>query len=116
MRAQCILYPGAARRLRILRADSAVRSTARFTLGAQLKEVAAKYLTGGDVRITILEGDPAEAIINRAKANRDCAVAMTTHGLSGLRLWLPGQHCPQGGPGRRKSVAPDPAAGKCSGG
>ena len=65
-----------------------------FTLGAQpidayLKEVAAKYLTG-DVRITILEGDPAEAIISRAKANRDCAVAMTTHGLSGLRRWLLG--------------------------
>jgi nucleotide-binding universal stress UspA family protein len=66
-----------------------------FTLGTQpidayLKEVAAKYVTGGDVRITILEGDPAEAIISRAKANRDCAVAMTTHGLSGLRRWLLG--------------------------
>ena len=35
-------------------------------------------------------GVPDEVIVERAKLNKDCLVAMATHGLSGVRRWLLG--------------------------
>ncbi|HWO40721.1 MAG TPA: universal stress protein [Candidatus Eisenbacteria bacterium] len=56
-----------------------------------LTEYASK-LFPPSLRITSVEeqGKPAEVIVDRAKADLACLIAMATHGLSGLRRWFLG--------------------------
>jgi nucleotide-binding universal stress UspA family protein len=56
-----------------------------------LKQVAARYLPA-PLRIDHIEesGKPAEIIVDRAKDDPACLIAMATHGLSGARRWLLG--------------------------
>jgi nucleotide-binding universal stress UspA family protein len=56
-----------------------------------LKQVAARYLPVS-LRIDLMEvsGKPAEVIVERAKRDPACLIAMATHGLSGARRWLLG--------------------------
>jgi nucleotide-binding universal stress UspA family protein len=56
-----------------------------------LQQVAARYLPPS-VRIDAVEesGKPAEVIVDRAKGDPACLIAMATHGLSGARRWLLG--------------------------
>jgi nucleotide-binding universal stress UspA family protein len=56
-----------------------------------LQQVAARYLPPF-VRIDAVEesGKPAEVIVDRAKGDPACLIAMATHGLSGARRWLLG--------------------------
>lgn len=56
-----------------------------------LKQVAARYLPAS-LRIDHIEesGKPAEIIVDRAKDDPACLIAMATHGLSGARRWLLG--------------------------
>ena len=56
-----------------------------------LKEIAAKYFVApAGVTTTAQIGKPAEAIVNRAKGDPCCLIAMATRGMSGLRRWLIG--------------------------
>lgn len=50
----------------------------------------------------LLEGEPAERIVDVARETPDCIVAMTTHGRSGIGRWVLGsvatrvvRHCPR---------------------
>jgi nucleotide-binding universal stress UspA family protein len=56
-----------------------------------LKQAAARYLPES-LRIDFIEesGKPAEVIVDRAKRDSACLIAMATHGLSGVRRWLLG--------------------------
>jgi len=56
-----------------------------------LKQVAGRYLQGL-LRIDYVEesGKPAQVIVERAKSDPACLIAMATHGLSGARRWLLG--------------------------
>jgi nucleotide-binding universal stress UspA family protein len=56
-----------------------------------LKQVAGRYLPAS-LRIDHIEesGKPAEIIVDRAKSDPACLIAMATHGLSGARRWLLG--------------------------
>jgi nucleotide-binding universal stress UspA family protein len=56
-----------------------------------LQQVAARRLPSS-LRIDCAEqvGKPAEVIVERAKADPGCLIAMATHGLSGIRRWLLG--------------------------
>jgi nucleotide-binding universal stress UspA family protein len=58
---------------------------------AYLPEVSGRYFSA-PLRADRVEesGKPAEVIVDRAKANPDCVIAMTTHGLSNVRRWLLG--------------------------
>ena len=56
-----------------------------------LKHIAARYLPVSlRIDCTETEGEPAEVIVVRAKRERDCLIAMATHGLSGMRRWFLG--------------------------
>ena len=55
-----------------------------------LKKMAAEYFTSSRVTCTLETGEPAAAIIDRAKDDNGCLIAMATHGVSGLRRWLLG--------------------------
>jgi nucleotide-binding universal stress UspA family protein len=56
-----------------------------------LKQAAARYLRIS-LQIDFMEasGKPAEVIVDRAKRDPNCLIAMATHGLSGARRWLLG--------------------------
>jgi nucleotide-binding universal stress UspA family protein len=56
-----------------------------------LKQVAGRYLPAS-LQIDHIEesGKPAEIIVERAKGDPACLIAMATHGLSGARRWLLG--------------------------
>ena len=56
-----------------------------------LKQVATRYLPVS-MRIDHVEesGKPADVIVDRAKGDPTCLIAMATHGLSGARRWLLG--------------------------
>lgn len=55
------------------------------------KKIAAEYFTSAmQVTGSLETGDPAAAIVDRAKDDGDCLIAMATHGVSGLRRWLLG--------------------------
>jgi nucleotide-binding universal stress UspA family protein len=56
-----------------------------------LKEVSSRYFPP-PLRVDDKEerGKPAQVIVDRAKADPNCLIAMTTHGLSGTRRWLLG--------------------------
>jgi nucleotide-binding universal stress UspA family protein len=45
---------------------------------------------GADVRCTVEKGTAAEAIIDKAAADRGTLINMATHGLSGIKRWLLG--------------------------
>jgi nucleotide-binding universal stress UspA family protein len=55
------------------------------------KEISTRYFPPS-LRVDRLaeSGKPAQVIVDRAKADPNCLIAMTTHGLSGLRRWLLG--------------------------
>jgi nucleotide-binding universal stress UspA family protein len=55
------------------------------------KQVSANYFPPS-VRLANIEeyGKPAEVIVERAKSDPACLIAMATHGLSGIRRWLLG--------------------------
>lgn len=56
-----------------------------------LKKVSANYLSVSEcVTSVVNSGEPADVIIDRAKSDPGCLVAMATHGLSGIRRWLLG--------------------------
>jgi nucleotide-binding universal stress UspA family protein len=55
-----------------------------------LKQIAVEYFTSSQVTCTLETGEPAAAIIERAKGDNRCLIAMATHGVSGLRRWLLG--------------------------
>jgi nucleotide-binding universal stress UspA family protein len=50
----------------------------------------AKRFSGSRVKRTVEEGKAAEAVIEKAAADRSTLIAMTTHGRSGLNRWLLG--------------------------
>ena len=56
-----------------------------------LKHISARYLPG-TLRVdqNEAEGEPADVILDRAKRDPACLIAMATHGLSGIRRWLLG--------------------------
>lgn len=56
-----------------------------------LKHISARYLPVS-LRVDQNEakGEPAEVILDRAKRDPACLIAMATHGLSGIRRWLLG--------------------------
>jgi nucleotide-binding universal stress UspA family protein len=56
-----------------------------------LKEVAEKYFTTPKLVTGRVErGEPAAVIVDCAKNDPDCLIAMATHGVSGVRRWLLG--------------------------
>jgi nucleotide-binding universal stress UspA family protein len=55
-----------------------------------LKKIAGEYFTGSQVTCTLVTGEPAAAILDRAQDDNGCLIAMATHGVSGLRRWLLG--------------------------
>jgi nucleotide-binding universal stress UspA family protein len=56
-----------------------------------LQEAAARYLPSGLAVEHVQErGKPAQVIIDRANSDPTHLIAMTTHGLSGIRRWLLG--------------------------
>jgi nucleotide-binding universal stress UspA family protein len=56
-----------------------------------LKEVAEKYFTTPKlVTGTVERGEPATVIVDCAKNDPSCLIAMATHGVSGVRRWLLG--------------------------
>jgi len=54
-----------------------------------LEEIAARF-SGMKVACTVERGSPAEAIIERAAADKGALIAMATHGRSGINRWLLG--------------------------
>lgn len=58
---------------------------------AYLRQAAAKFLAGFTaVEVTDADGKPGEVIVSRAASAANCLIAMSTHGMSGLRRWLLG--------------------------
>jgi len=57
--------------------------------GVYLKEIAER-LPGLSVTCTVERGRPAEAIIERAAADKGTLITMATHGRSGISRWLLG--------------------------
>src|SRR5574341_710542 len=56
-----------------------------------LRHIAARYLPAAlRVDFNETEGEPAEVIVNRARRDRGCLIAMATHGISGMRRWFLG--------------------------
>ena len=56
-----------------------------------LKKVSARYLPASiPVEHVVELGKPAEIIVELAKAEPACLIAMATHGLSGIQRWLLG--------------------------
>jgi nucleotide-binding universal stress UspA family protein len=55
------------------------------------KEISTRYFPPS-LRVDRLaeSGKPAQVIVERAQADPSCLIAMTTHGLSGMRRWLLG--------------------------
>lgn len=61
------------------------------TTDEYLKQAAVKYLSPSVHTDCVQEvGKPAEVIVDRAKDDPACLIAMATHGLSGARRWLLG--------------------------
>jgi nucleotide-binding universal stress UspA family protein len=59
--------------------------------GDYLKHISARYLSASlSVDLTEEMGEPAELIVEWAKRNPACLIAIATHGLSGMRRWLLG--------------------------
>lgn len=59
------------------------------TSGQYLKKIAAEYFSG--TTSTAAEvGAPATVIVDHAKIDPSCLIAMATHGISGARRWLLG--------------------------
>ena len=59
--------------------------------GDYLKHISARYLPASlSIDLTEEMGEPAELIVERAKRNPACLIAIATHGLSGIRRWLLG--------------------------
>lgn len=57
-----------------------------------LEEITAKHFRSSSVPVTTAAeiGKPAEVIVDHAKGDPACLIAMATHGLSGPRRWLIG--------------------------
>ena len=56
-----------------------------------LKAVSKNYFPASARVAEIAEvGEPAQVIVDRAKADPACLIAMATHGMSGMRRWLLG--------------------------
>jgi nucleotide-binding universal stress UspA family protein len=56
-----------------------------------LRKVCANYLAASEcVASAVDSGEPGEVIVDRAKSDPGCLIAMATHGLSGIRRWLLG--------------------------
>ena len=56
-----------------------------------LKTVAEKYFTTPKrITVTVERGEPAAVIVDCAKGDPGCLIAMATHGVSGVRRWLLG--------------------------
>lgn len=56
-----------------------------------LNEATARYLPASSAVQCVEErGKPAEVIVDRAKAEPGCLIAMATHGRSGIKRWLLG--------------------------
>ena len=59
------------------------------TSGQYLKKIAAENFSGSACT-TAEVGAPATVIVDRAKTDPSCLIAMATHGISGARRWLLG--------------------------
>jgi nucleotide-binding universal stress UspA family protein len=80
--------------------DYPVGHSEDFVFGEETPKRAADYLRRvsdklredglGSVQESVLRGNPAEAIVELAKATPDNLVAMTTHGRSGVGRWVLG--------------------------
>jgi nucleotide-binding universal stress UspA family protein len=72
--------------------NSTVGRALRERAEAYLKDKSAQLLAAGvrDVSYTIIEGDPAERIIETAQNTQHNLVAMCTHGRSGVNRWMLG--------------------------
>jgi nucleotide-binding universal stress UspA family protein len=56
-----------------------------------LKEVSEKYFAASAQVAEVAEvGEPAQVVVDRAKTDPACLIAMATHGMSGIRRWLLG--------------------------
>ena len=59
--------------------------------GSYLEEIAAGHFPSSGTVATVAEtGKPAEVVVDRAKGDPSCLIAMATHGMSGLRRWVIG--------------------------
>jgi nucleotide-binding universal stress UspA family protein len=73
---------------RARRFDELIRTATRDA--DQYLQKVAKRFAGSRVKRTVEQGSAAEAITDRAAADKSTLIAMTTHGRSGLNRWLLG--------------------------
>jgi nucleotide-binding universal stress UspA family protein len=59
------------------------------TSGQYLERIAAEYFSGAAATVAEI-GEPARVIVDHAKSDPSCLIAMATHGMSGARRWLIG--------------------------
>jgi len=57
---------------------------------AYLEKIAASFAPAAKIQCSIAPGSPAEVIVDKAAADRQTLIAMTTHGRSGIDRWLIG--------------------------
>ena len=69
-----------------------------------LKQIAAEYFTSSQVTCTLETGEPAAAITDRAKDDKNCLIGMATLDV--------GKYSEQGGSDRRQSTAAHPTGGE----
>ena len=57
---------------------------------AYLETIAASFAPATKIQCSVAPGNPAEVIVDKAAADRQTLIAMTTHGRSGINRWLIG--------------------------
>jgi len=55
-----------------------------------LKKIAGSFALASKIQCSVAPGNPAEVIVDKAAADRQTLIAMTTHGRSGINRWLIG--------------------------
>jgi len=55
-----------------------------------LEKIAGSFALASKIQCSVAPGNPAEVIVDKAAADRQTLIAMTTHGRSGINRWLIG--------------------------
>jgi len=55
-----------------------------------LEKIAGSFALAAKIQCSVAPGNPAEVIVDKAAADRQTLIAMTTHGRSGINRWLIG--------------------------
>ena len=55
-----------------------------------LEKIAGSFALATKIQCSVAPGNPAEVIVDKAAADRQTLIAMTTHGRSGINRWLIG--------------------------